>query len=541
MRIDRRSERPSLLSLFAGGLIAVAALLTLAAQAGAATKMDYGDAPDGAGAGYSIAVAGEFPSLLASKGPRHRSSGPSLGVGRDTEGDSKQVDRDRFDDGVSLERLGRCKTSVLTVLIDTRRIPSRLLRKRDLYLNSWFDWDRSGVWGETNGCPNADPLRNNEWAIVNQRISGKAFLKERVRAFSIKFKAGLHSQEFWTRVTLTLGQKLPIDAASRSGGATDSPYAYGETEDYLIRGGFGPPPEFPDDRGKGKKKETKKEKKEKEKEKEKEEEEVGPFQVSCLPNPATVEHGKSVKVRFSVVDEGKGPIFGRTLSKKSTPDYRTRILRHSNQKGVPNGYFRAAGFSFRSKKRDKRANPVEREVISFSFVRGKVKQTLKCAVTVVHEKIVKPKKPHKPAPVQPRQPQAPGGGQAPGAGQPPSGGEGEQQPPPVSGTGSYQLTLDPKQIQMEVQFDQDVDGFRIKLNGPPPPMITNVQIPPVSGIGCGVDGQSVKCTGSVKANTPVQVMVEFADPPGPTELGGRLELCAIQGGAEKGPFPMRPS
>ena len=270
MRIDRRSDQLSLGSLFAMGLIAaVAALLAISAQAQGATQLDYGDAPDGASAGYSIAVTGEFPSLLASSGPRHRSSGPSLGVGRDGEGDSKQVNRDRFDDGVSLERLGRCKTSVLTVLIDTRRIPERLLRKRDLYLNSWFDWDRSGVWGETNGCPNAEPLRNNEWAIVNQRISGKAFLKERVRAFSIKFKAGLHSQEFWTRVTLTLGQKLPIDAASRSGGATDSPYAYGETEDYLIRGGFGPPPEFPDDSGKGKKKETKKEEGKKRKRKKK--------------------------------------------------------------------------------------------------------------------------------------------------------------------------------------------------------------------------------------------------------------------------------
>jgi hypothetical protein len=532
MRIDRRSDQLSLGSLFAMGLIAaVAALLAISAQAQGATQLDYGDAPDGASAGYSIAVTGEFPSLLASSGPRHRSSGPSLGVGRDGEGDSKQVNRDRFDDGVSLERLGRCKTSVLTVLIDTRRIPERLLRKRDLYLNSWFDWDRSGVWGETNGCPNAEPLRNNEWAIVNQRISGKAFLKERVRAFSIKFKAGLHSQEFWTRVSLTLGQKLPIDAASRSGGATDSPYAYGETEDYLIRGGFGPPPEFPD-RG-GKKKETKKEKEEKEKE----EEEIGPFRVSCLPNPATVEHGKAVKVRFSVVDEGKGPIFGRTLSKKSTPDYRTRILRSSNQKGVPTGYFRAAGFSFRSKKRDKRANPVERHVVSFSFVRGKVKQMLKCAVTVIHEKIVKPKKPHKPPPVQPLQPQAPGGGQAPSAGQSPSGGE--QQP--VNGSGLYQLQeTAPGLVHLAVQFDQDVEGFRIKLTpGLPPFEILNPQDVPGS-LKCEVapDKQSMLCTGSIKANVQLIVAMQVNPPPNSGVLDGRLQLCAIQGGAEKGPFPV---
>jgi|GEM_PF-2784191 len=527
-----RSDHPTLWGGIATGLIAATALLAITAQAQGATQMDYGDAPDGAGARYSIAVTGEFPSLLASKGPRHRSSGPSLGVGRDREGDSKQVDRDRFDDGVSLERLGRCKTSVLTVLIDTRRIPERLLRKRDLYLNSWFDWDRSGVWGETNGCPSAEPLRNNEWAIVNQRISGKAFLKERVRAFSIKFKAGLHSREFWTRVTLTLGQKLPIDAASRSGGASVSPYAYGETEDYLIRGGSGPPPEFPDRSGKGKKKEKKKEREEREEREEKELEEK-PFKVSCLPNPATVEHGKSVKVRFSVVDEGKGPIFGRTLSKKSTPDYRTRVLRHSNQKGVPNGYFRAAGFSFRSKKRDARTNPVERKVISFSFVRGKVKQLLKCAVTVIHEKIVKPKKPHKPPPVQPLVP-PPGPQPQPGPGGGQSGGE--QQPLQAKGTYAQE---GPQQYKMEAAFNQSVDGFRIRLTGALPPTIVKVVTQTGFGIDCVVDGQSVLCTGSVGANLLALCSVQFDAPVEPTKLEGRLELYGIQGGMEKGPFQMQ--
>jgi len=518
MRIGRRSDCPSLGSLFAGGLIAVAALLAIAAQAQGATRMDYGDAPDGASARYSIPVTGKFPTLESSSGPRHMSSGPSLGVGRDKEGDSKQVDRDRFDDGVSLDRLGSCKTSVLTVLIDTRRIPLRLLRKRDLYLNSWFDWDRSGVWGETNGCPDAEPLRNNEWAIVNQRISGKAFLKDRVRAFAFKFKGGLHSDEFWTRVTLTLGEKLPLDAASRSGGATGTPYAYGETEDYLIQHSLGPPPEFPDHSGK--KKETKKEKKEKEK-KEKEEGEVGPFKVSCLPNPATVEHGRAVKVRFFVKDEGKGPIFGRTLSKKSTPDYRTRVLRHSNQKGVPRGYFRAAGFSFRSKKRDKRADPIERHVVSFSFVRGKVKQVLKCAVNVIHEKIVKPKKPHKPAPVQPPPP-------------PPL--------PPINGSGFYQLTGIASVYAMGVQFDQDVEGFRIKLKGGPPPEFVAVAKQP-GGLTCNPapDKGSLLCTGGVKAGTAVIFEVQFNPAPKLAALEGRLELCAIRGGVEEGPFPMQPS
>lgn len=546
-------RRPSfgLRSPLVGALVAVTALLALAAQAQGATRMDYGDAPDGADARYSVAVTGKFPSLLSSSGPRHRQSGPSLGIGRDKEGDSKQVDRDRFDDGVSLDRLGQCSTSQLTVLIDTRRIPARLLRKHDLYLNSWFDWDRSGVWGEANGCPGVALLRNNEWSIVNQRISGKAFLRNRVRAFSFRFKAGRHVGELWMRATLTLGQKLPINPLSRSGGATSKPFAYGETEDYLIQRSPGEPPEFPDPSGKEKKKEKKKEKEKKEKEKkekeEKEREEKekkegvgGPFRVSCIPNPATVEHGKAVKVRFFVKDEGKGPIFGKTLSKKRTRAYRARVLRHRNQRGVPRGYFRAAGFSFKSRQRDKRANPVERHVMTFGFQRGKVKQVLKCLVNVIHDKIVKAKKPHRPKPVPPAPPVVPPPDSSGSIGPFPSSGDAgsgnEEQQPSVQGQGSHQPTGDPQQFQMILMFNQDVDGYRIKLKGGAPPEIIEVQSPP--GLECEVDGESVLCTGAIPANMLITHQVKFDPPPGPTGLDGRLELCAIQDGEEIGPFPM---
>lgn len=532
MRIGRCSDLSSLHAALAVGAVAALTLLALSAQARGAMRMDYGDAPDGADARYSIAVSGKFPSLLASSGPRHRRGGPSLGIGRDKEGDSKQVDRDRFDDGVSLDRLGQCGTSRLTVLIDTRRVPARLLRRHDLYLNSWFDWDRSGMWGEANGCPGVAVLRNNEWSIVNQRISGKAFLRNRVRAFSFRFKAGRHVGEFWMRTTLTLGQKLPIDALSRSGGATVKPFAYGETEDYLVQGSPDLPPEFPDPSGKGKKKETKKEKKEREEREEKELEEK-PFRVSCLPNPATVEHGRAVTVRFFLKDEGKGPIFGKQLSPKRPGGNRTRIVRHRNQRGVPRGYFRAAGFRFQSRHRDARKNPVERRVVKFSFTRGKRTQKLACVVNVIHEKIVKPKKPHKPAPVQPAPP-APGPQPQPGPGGGQSGGE--QQSLRAKGTHAQE---GPQQYRMEVAFDQPVDGFRIKLTGAPPPTIVEVGTQTGFGIDCVVDGQSVLCTGSVGANLLALCSVQFDAPVDPTELEGRLELYGIQGGVEKGPFQMQ--
>lgn len=391
MRIGRDSERLGLRRLLVTAAIASGGLLALAAQAHGAARMDYGDAPDGADARYSVPVAGKFPSLAASSGPRHLSSGPSLGVGRDKEGDSKQVDRDRFDDGVSLDRIGRCKTSRVTVLVDTRRIPVRLLRKRDLYLNAWFDWDRNGSWGEANGCPTAKPLLNNEWSIVNQKFSGKAFLKQRVRAYTLRFKGGKHSAEFWARFTLTLGQELPIDAASRSGGAAGKPYAYGETEDYLLRGSVGPPPIFPPEE----------DEQEKEKEKEEKEEVGGPFRASCHPGQIFIEHGSAARVGFFIKDEGKGHIFGKQLSPKRPGGNATRILRHPSQRGVPRGYFRAAGFRFKSNHRDARHDPIEVYAVKFSFVRGKVKQLLTCVVVIVHEKIAKPKKPHRPVAVPP--------------------------------------------------------------------------------------------------------------------------------------------
>jgi hypothetical protein len=507
MRIGRNSDYRGLRRLLVTAAIASGALLALAVQAHGAPSMDYGDAPDGADARYSIAVAGEFPSLAASSGPRHLSSGPSLGIGRDKEGDSKQVDRDRFDDGVSLDRIRRCKTSQVTVLVDTRRIPARLLRKRDLYLNAWFDWDRSGSWGEVNGCPTPKPLLNNEWSIVNQKFSGKSFLKQRVRAYTLRFKGGLHSHEFWTRFTLTLGQKLPINAASRSGGATGKPYAYGETEDYLYRGS-GPPPIFPpeeDDEGK---------------EKEKEKEIGGPFRASCLPNPIFVEHGRAASVRFFIRDEGKGHIFGKQLSPKRPGGNATRILRHSNQRGVPMGYFRAAGFRFKSNHRDARHNPVERHVVKFLFTRGKSKQVLECLVNIVHDKIVKPKKPHRPAAVAPR----------------------PQQKPIVRGFGAYQQNSEfPQNYNMVVQFDQDVGGFRIKLKGGPPPNVTFAQaLPPTPGdVKCEkADAGSVLCTGALKAGVQAHLVVQF-DTKDPTGLEGRFELWAIQDGKEVGPFPMQ--
>jgi hypothetical protein len=513
MRFGLRPSCPTAWSPLLAGLTVSIALLLFAAQAHGAPRMDYGDAPDGADARYSIPVVAGFPSLLASSGPRHRGPGPSLGIRRDKEGDSKQVDRDRFDDGVSLDRIRRCKTSQVTVLVDTRRIPARLLRKRDLYLNAWFDWDRSGSWGEWNGCPTAKPLLNNEWSIVNQKFSGKSFLKQRVRAYTLKFKGGLHSGEFWFRTTLTLGQRLPIDAASRSGGATAKPFAYGETEDYLYRRSPNepPPPEFEDESGEGKKgkggegegKEPKGQ---------------GPFRVSCAPNPVAVGHGRARTVRFLIRDEGKGFIFGRRLSPREPGGNRVRVTRHSDQRGVPQGFFRGSGFHFQSRHRDARHDPIEIHVVRFSFVRGKFKQVLRCMVIVIHNKIVKPKKPHRPAAVPPAMKR-------------------------VQGFGAYQQSSAFAQnYHVSVQFDQDAEGFRIKLKGGPPPTIVNAGSLS-GGVNCekAPDGQSVLCTGSLKAGTQAQLVVQFDPPPAPGELDGRLELYAIQGGVEKGPFPMQPA
>jgi len=94
---------------------------------------DFGDARDPS-----------YPSLLASNGARHLDFGYEwLGPSVNGEIDSKQVDRDEYDDGV------RFLDGSIVVDIRTSGLAGRYdINDRDkvIYLNAWIDWDRDGDW-----------------------------------------------------------------------------------------------------------------------------------------------------------------------------------------------------------------------------------------------------------------------------------------------------------------------------------------------------------------------------------------------------------
>ncbi len=187
----------------------------LTAQSG----LDYGDAPDGRPAGYAgkPQVRGTFPSRAASGGPRHSTSGPSIG-GWSGEADSRQVDRDN-DDGAGLTPR-RCATSTLTVAVDASRADPSL----PIYANAWFDWNRDGDWAD-GGSRRCGP----EWGIQNMAIEPASLGEDRIALVTLRFRAGRVPRQFWWRVQVHSGPAVPHMGGGGQGVATSG----GETEDWL--------------------------------------------------------------------------------------------------------------------------------------------------------------------------------------------------------------------------------------------------------------------------------------------------------------------
>jgi hypothetical protein len=115
---------------------------------------DFGDAPD-----PFKEAAGQYPSRLANNGARHKDFGQEwLGARVDGEADSRQVNADRFDDGVFFNCIGcnpgndfeKGKIIAITIIVTTSGLGAARYDpndpKRLLYLNAWFDWDGNGIW-----------------------------------------------------------------------------------------------------------------------------------------------------------------------------------------------------------------------------------------------------------------------------------------------------------------------------------------------------------------------------------------------------------
>lgn len=256
-------------------------------SAAVATK-DYGDAPDGRVAYLARPrnILGRFPSRERSDGARHSRFGPlRLGSLVNGEGDSRQVNQDRGDDGFFVQ-LEPCRVSRLTFVVDARKLPAELRAAgHTAFLNAWFDWTHDGDWGDVDRCART-PVP--EHRVQNVPLDLASFAREPIQAIRVTALAGRQVGELWYRATLTLDEPLasPLGAGS---------FTHGETEDYLFSrlGRKKPPPPPPKQ-----------------------------FDAKCSPNPAFIEHGRKFVLPFTFGPPGAKPtltLLSVTVSPKSPP------------------------------------------------------------------------------------------------------------------------------------------------------------------------------------------------------------------------------
>lgn len=201
----------------------------------AAAPADYGDAPDGVNAGYVTApgVIGHFPSLAGSGGAHHTDVSGALRLGAlfDVEADSKQVNRDRDDDGF-FAQLQPCRPSTVTFVVNADGLPAALRSSgHTAYLNALFDWNRDGRWQGASSCGGR---KVPEWLVQNHPVDMSRFSEQTIQAIQITVPAGPEVRELWMRATLTLDQKMTVAARGA--------FTRGETEDYFYSGAGPAPP-----------------------------------------------------------------------------------------------------------------------------------------------------------------------------------------------------------------------------------------------------------------------------------------------------------
>ncbi len=213
-------------------------------------ESDLGDAPDSTNHFGSVMTAypiggppgipARYPTVYNGPvpiGPLHRNPkliyflGPGIStekeadMGPDADGINNiqpqpdKPDLDRFDDSANLPPLQHC---VPTLVNFTVTVPAGGPASKP-YVNLWFDWDRSGDWGQVYDCPNG--LAANEWAVQNQQINLPGPGVYNIP--SLQFLPWNPKECVWWRISLS---DSPAPANDGSGPA--SGYDYGETEDY---------------------------------------------------------------------------------------------------------------------------------------------------------------------------------------------------------------------------------------------------------------------------------------------------------------------
>jgi len=222
---------------------------------GEEAQSDLGDAPDSTNnanmpmtaypKGGPPGILADYPTVFFTGsppfGPKHANAqvlfflgqqitaeqeadvGPDVDVVNNIVPGQNAPDLDNGDDGVNPNpALIHCKPVQLQYIVTaTTNIPAN----QKAYVNFWFDWDRSGNWGQTFDCPEgAAP----EWAVQNQAIilPGPGVHTFQTPIF-LPFNLAFDYPCIWWRVTIS---DQPATMPDGSGPANG--YKYGETEDY---------------------------------------------------------------------------------------------------------------------------------------------------------------------------------------------------------------------------------------------------------------------------------------------------------------------
>ena len=171
---------------------------------------DFGDAPDK-----------PYPSKLSSNGARH-SVFAFEWLGEDVNGelDSKQVDLDEFDDGVTFyPPYKKGVQNKVDVLITTSGLGAArygAAANKKIYLNAWFDWNGNGNWeaGELTISQAYDP---STWGGANSK------------KVTINFIPPVDQPlKMWARFRLDYGENVKTPTGQAKFGEVEDYYSYPE-------------------------------------------------------------------------------------------------------------------------------------------------------------------------------------------------------------------------------------------------------------------------------------------------------------------------
>lgn len=196
---------------------------------------DSGNAPAEEPTGYidlqgapSPAATGRFFNTALDGGPLHLDGG-AITLGTTAGRSARDIPETRQDDGLVIASgwqqpgsaavttgMMPCASNRILAVLDLSRLPEGA-RKGDAVINAYFDWDRNGLFGGSDGCA-------DEWAVKNQRV-GLAD-KRPISGIPVPLAvdAGRQALDFWYRVTVTLDDEMSLEAP-------EAPLKYGETED----------------------------------------------------------------------------------------------------------------------------------------------------------------------------------------------------------------------------------------------------------------------------------------------------------------------